>query len=223
MNTMNENAQATMTQATITSLTEAVTAIATQLKDLVDLAKAESTVATATTTEVTTTEATTEDTTAVTTTTETTTATTTTTEATTATEATGETTVGYLPCPPEETAETTAAVETKKINLDGLYKVLKYVVEKEGTMVRMDHSPYAPASNCVADIGKHAVYLSKTNEEVKIMIVEVNYYNPSMSITINDKREFLEEIKTFKKEALKADTKLNKFMGVLRDVISLTM
>ena len=59
MNTMNENAQ-TMTQATITSLTEAVTSIATQLKDLVDLAKAESTVAvTATTTEVTTTEATT--------------------------------------------------------------------------------------------------------------------------------------------------------------------
>ena len=39
MNTMNENAQA-MTQATITSLVEAVTAIATQLKDLVDLAKA---------------------------------------------------------------------------------------------------------------------------------------------------------------------------------------
>lgn len=74
MNTMNENAQA-MTQATITSLTEAVTAIATQLKDLVDLAKAESTVAVATTTEVTTTETTA----------------TTTTEATTATETTATT------------------------------------------------------------------------------------------------------------------------------------
>ena len=210
--TMNTNTQA---QAT-TTLVEAVTAIATQLKDLVDLAKAESTVTTATTTEVTTTEATTE-----------------TTAVTTTTEATGET-VGYLPCFPEETVtstadvvqiteETVAETATRKIDLDRLYKTIKYVIEKEGNMVRMDHSPYAPAKNTVVDINKHTVYLSKTNEEVKIIVVEINYYNPSIIISVNDKREFLEEVKTLHKDALKADTKLNKVLDVLRDIISLTM
>ena len=109
MNTMNENAQA-MTQATITSLTEAVTAIATQLKDLVDLAKAESTVAVATTTEVTTTETTA----------------TTTTEATTATEATETTTTATTPIVVIDdddnviaTSETTTETTTADVGFKG--------------------------------------------------------------------------------------------------------
>ena len=244
MNT--NNTTNTQTQVT-TTLVEAVTAIATQLKDLVDLAKAESTVTTTpeTTTATTATEATETTTTATTpiviiddddnviATSEATTETTATTEdTTTTTEATTETTAETtedLPCPPENVtaedvaAEDVAETETKKINLNGLYKVIKYTMEKEGNMVRMDHSPYAPTRNMVADVGNHTIYLSLTDEEVKIIIVKKEYFNPSMTISVNNSRAFKEEVKTFYKDALSSDTKLMRFIDLAKEIISLTM
>ena len=190
MNTMNENAQA-MTQATITSLTEAVTAIATQLKDLVDLAKAESTVAaTATTTEVT---ATTETaTTAVTTTPETTTATetTATTETTTATTATETTTATAdeedntefkgsmieqdpMDLIPAAEAKADTAAEAKadtaaeeyldniSCDISTLYDISTYTLENEGYNIDTDHSPYAPMDNRSGSFDNCKVYISK--------------------------------------------------------------
>ena len=142
--------------------------------------------------------------------------------ATATTEATVETT-GKIPCPPETVTAVEDAAETKKINLDGLYKVLKYTIEKEGSMVRMDHSPYAPARNLVADVGNHTIYLSLTDEEVKVIIVKKDYFNPSMTISVNNNREYMDEVKTFKKDALNADSKTKKLIEIIRDIISLTM
>lgn len=193
MNTMNENAQATMTQVQAMTLTEAVTTMAVQLKELVDLAKAESTTATtgttATTTEVTTTEATTATTAATSTapivviddddsviaTTETTTETTTATEATSTTAA--ETTATTAT---ETTPETTTATADEEDNtefkgsmieqdptadISALYDIAEFALSHEGKNIESDRSPYAPKENKVGVIGDYQVFISKVTKD----------------------------------------------------------
>lgn len=213
MNTMNNNEQA-MTQAqAMTTLTEAVTTMAVQLKELVDLAKAESTVATATTT----------------------------TTATTATEAAETTTVGYLPCPAdaktaEAATETTAAdVEFKgsmieqdpmdpmpsdptaaEANADAaeaeetvtadtedlidkiicdistLYDVAEFALCHEGKNIDSDHSPYAPTDNRRGLIGDYQVFISKEitkdgdhiEGSFRLVVTDKVIVNPIMDLEI---------------------------------------
>ena len=224
MNTMNENAQA-MTQATITSLVEAVTAIATQLKDLVDLAKAESTVATtATTTEVTTTEATT----AVTTTPETTTATT-------ATETTPETTTATADEEDNTEFKGSMIEQDPTADISALYDIAEFALSHEGKNIDSDHSPYAPKDNRRGLIGDYQVFISKeiTTKDgdhiegsFRLIIKDKSIVAPIMDFNIHlidSRAKAFSSENTHRIEQMKEDHDLMRFLNIVEEISSVVM
>ena len=224
MNTMNENAQA-MTQAQVTtSLVEAVTAIATQLKDLVDLAKAESTVATtATTTEVTTTEATT----AVTTTPETTTATT-------ATETTPETTTATADEEDNTEFEGSMIEQDPTADISALYDIAEFALSHEGKNIESDRSPYAPKDNRRGLIGDYQVFISKEitkdgdhiEGSFRLIIKDKSIVAPIMDFNIHlidSRAKAFSSENTHRIEQMKEDHDLMRFLNIVEEISSVVM
>ena len=224
MNTMNENAQA-MTQAQVTtSLVEAVTAIATQLKDLVDLAKAESTVATtATTTEVTTTEATT----AVTTTPETTTATT-------ATETTPETTTATADEEDNTEFEGSMIEQDPTADISALYDIAEFALSHEGKNIESDRSPYAPKDNRRGLIGDYQVFISKEitkdgdhiEGSFRLIIKDKSIVAPIMDFNIHlidSRAKAFSSENTHRIEQMKEDHDLMRFLNIVEEISSVVI
>ena len=237
MNTMNENAQAM-------TLTEAVTTMASAIQELVNLAKAESTVTTATTTEVTaTTEtATTATETTATTTTETTAeATEDTTAVTTATEATETTTT-------ETTPETTTATADEEDNtefkgsmieqdptadISALYDIAEFALSHEGKNIDRDKSPYAPKENKVGVIGDYQVFISKevttkdnNTGSFRLIIKDKAIVTPIMDFNIHlidSRAKAFSSENTCRVEKMKEDHDLMRFLNIVEEVSSVVM
>ena len=237
MNTMNENAQAM-------TLTEAVTTMASAIQELVNLAKAESTVTTATTTEVTaTTEtATTATETTATTTTETTAeATEDTTAVTTATEATETTTT-------ETTPETTTATADEEDNtefkgsmieqdptadISALYDIAEFALSHEGKNIDRDKSPYAPKENKVGVIGDYQVFISKevttkdnNTGSFRLIIKDKSIVTPIMDLNIHlidSRAKAFSSENTCRVEKMKEDHDLMRFLNIVEEVSSVVM
>ena len=237
MNTMNENAQAM-------TLTEAVTTMASAIQELVNLAKAESTVTTATTTEVTaTTEtATTATETTATTTTETTAeATEDTTAVTTATEATETTTT-------ETTPETTTATADEEDNtefkgsmieqdptadISALYDIAEFALSHEGKNIDRDKSPYAPKENKVGVIGDYQVFISKevttkdnNTGSFRLIIKDKSIVTPIMDLNIHlidSRAKAFSSENTCRVEKMKEDHDLMRFLNIVEEISSVVM